>query len=250
MKLSREGWLEAMALGADEVPVGVVSEGTWWEERAYEARLAHLDDVRELAFPGVFWGRWRGVPVAFCCAYGAPRAVEPVHAFGSVGTRVAVQIGSCGGLQPGLRTGDVVLPERAAIGEGASAYYGAKDASYASPRLLDAAERALTARGLTTHRGPHLTTSSLFMQSAATIDAWRAAGHLGVDMETSAVYSATASFGMEAVALLFVWDELLRGRTWLEPFPEAERARQERANREIFEVALELIADAAGEETA
>lgn len=241
MNLTRDQWLQAMDLPAEEVPAVVVLEGTWWEDRAYEARLAHLDDVRELAFPGMYWGRHRGRPVAFCCAYGAPRAVEPVHAFGAVGTRVVVQIGSCGGLQPEVVTGDVVVPERAVIGEGASRYYGGLGLSLATPHLVDEVCTRLERRGLTAHRGLHLTTSSLFQQDAGVIEGWRKAGYLGVDMETSAVFSAAAHLGMEAVSMVFAWDELLRGRTWLDPFPAEEKERQDAANEATFQVALELL---------
>ena len=241
MNLTRNQWLEAMGLAAEEVPAVVVLEGTWWEDRAYEARLAHLDDVRELAFPGMYWGTHGDRAVAFCCAYGAPRAVEPVHAFGAVGTRVAVQIGSCGGLQPEVVTGDVVVPQRAVIAEGASRYYGGLGLSVATPRLVDEVCTRLERRGLKAHRGLHLTTSSLFQQDADIIEGWRSAGYLGVDMETSAVFSAAAYMGMEAVSMVFVWDELLRGRTWLDPFPAEEKERQDAANDATFQVALELL---------
>lgn len=241
MNRTRDQWLEAMDLAAEDVPDIVVLEGTWWEERAYRTRLAALDDVRELAFPGMYWGRHAGRPVAFCCAYGAPRAVEPVHAFGAVGTRVAIQIGSCGALQPEIATGDVVVPERAVIGEGASRSYGGVGLSVASPRLVGAACERLEARGLKAHRGLHLTTSSLFQQDESIILGWQRAGYLGVDMETSAVFSAAARLGMEAVSMVFAWDELLRGRTWLDPFPEAEKVRQATANEATWQVALELL---------
>lgn len=240
MNLTREQWLEAMDLPAGDVPELLILEGTWWEDQAYEARLAQLDDVRMLAFPGMAWGRHRGRPVVYCCAYGAPRAVEPVHAMGAVGTRRVVQIGSCGGLQEGVATGDVVLPERAVIGEGASQYYGGAGMAVASPELLDPAARRLQDRGLTVHRGLHLTTSSLFMQPPDAIARWRETGYLGVDMETSAVFSAARRMGMRAVSMVFVWDELLRGRTWLDPFPDDEAKRQRDANAAIFDVALDL----------
>lgn len=244
MNLTRAGWLEAMGLQKEEVPELVILEGTWWHKVRYPARLAYLDEVRELAFPDMYWGRYMGEPVVFCCAYGAPRAVEPVHAFGSVGTRTVVQIGSCGGLQPRLKTGDILLPERAIIGEGASQYYGGHGASEATPALVEVASRRFAERGFTVHRGLHLTTSALFMQPPERIQAWRDAGYLGVDMETSAVFSAAAHFNMRAAALLFVWDELLQGRTWLDPFSMEEAERQQRANSALFEVALAYLEEA------
>jgi uridine phosphorylase len=240
VNLTRDGWLEAVGLAADEVPRRVVLEGTWWSRERTPQRLAHLTDVRELAFPDIYWGRHEGAPVAFCAAYGAPRAVEIVHVFGSLGSESVVQIGSCGALQPGMRSGDVMLPEVATIGEGASQYYGGVGSSTATPALVAAAERACVARGLRVHRGDHVTTSALFAQPPALVEAWRAAGHCAVDMETSAVFSAAAHFGMERASLLFVWDELLNDRTWLDPFSDEERERQRIANEAIYDVALSL----------
>ncbi len=240
MNLDRDGWLQAVGLDAGEVPAAIVLEGTWWHRERYPLRLAYLDEVRELDFPDMYWGRYRGTPVMFCCAYGAARAVEPVHAFGMMGTRVAIQIGSCGGIQPGPTTGDIMLPERVTIGEGASQYYGGKGQVSADPALIDEAERIFREREFTVHRGAHLTTSALFAQPPERVAGWRQRGHLAVDMETSAVFASAAHFGMRAVSLLFVWDELSLGRTFLDQYNPDELARQERANRVIFEVALEL----------
>ncbi len=241
MNLSRDGWLEAVGLRDAEIPRLLILEGTWWERERYPMRLAYLEEVRELAFPGMFWGCYRGEPVVFCCAYGAPRAVEPVHVFGSLHTPAVIQIGSCGGLQPGVVTGDIVLPERAAIGEGASQYYGGSELSRATPELVAFAQEAFGQRGFTAHRGLHLTTSALFVQPPERVAAWRESGYLAVDMETSAVFSAAAHFGMQAASFVFVWDELLKGRTFLDRYTPEETALQERANREIFEVALSCL---------
>lgn len=241
MQLTHEAWLEALGLTEEDTPKLIILEGTWWHKERYPMRLAHLDNVRELKFPDMYWGRYRGENVVFCCAYGAPRAVEPVHVFGSIGATTVVQVGSCGGLQPDVHTGDIILAERAIIGEGASQYYGGTSSSAATPELVAFAERLFRARGFTVHRGSHFTTSALFAQPPARIEGWCEAGYLGVDMETSAVFSAAAHFGMQAVSMLFVWDELLKGRTWLDEFEDEETLRQSQANAAIFEIALECL---------
>lgn len=238
--MTRAEWLDALGLGAAEIPRLVVLEGSWWRRERNAQRLAVLDDVRELAFPEFHFGRYRGAPVLYSCAYGAPRAVEPVHVFGELGTPTVVQIGSCGALQRGINTGDIVLPEQATIGEGSSQYYGGQGRSSATPALVNAAEAAFTRQGFRVHRGSHITTSALFAQGPERVQAWHQAGHLAVDMETSAVFSAARWFGMQAISMLFAWDDLLRHRSWLDPFPAEERAAQDRANIALMEVALEV----------
>ena len=241
MQMTRQQWLQAVGLAPPEVPRLLVLEGSWWRRERNTMRLAYLDNVRELNFPDLYWGQYRGVPLVFCCAYGAPRAVEPVHIFGSVGTPVVVQIGSCGGLQPQIQTGDIVLPERAVVGEGASRYYSGCPAPSATLALVGRLQRWLSAKGFTVHRGTQFSSSSLFAQPPQRVRGWREAGYLGVDMETSAVLTVAKHFGMEAASLLFVWDELLKGRTFLDTFSPEEQERQRRANRVIFEAALELV---------
>lgn len=230
-------WLALLGLSPDEVPRLLILEGTWWRARALERRLAVLTDVRETGMPDLWWGRRDGVPVAYCPAYGASRAVEPVHVLATCGTPVAVQIGSCGGLQPQVRTGDVVVSTQATIGEGASQYYGGSGAAAADRGLVQEVTGLLA--GLPVHVGPTVTTSALLAQPPELVAAWAAAGHLAVDMETSAVFSAAAALGVRAVSMLFVWDEL-PGRSWTDAFSVEETRAHERAAAAVYRAALAL----------
>ena len=133
MEISAVEWLAALKLPAADIPDVVIVEGTWWRAERTAWRLSYLEDVRELAFPDIFWGRWQGRTVVYCCAYGAPRTVEIIHLFGLLGARLAVQIGTCGGLQPHLRTGDIILPTTALCREGVAQFYGAPDSADAAP---------------------------------------------------------------------------------------------------------------------
>ena len=226
-------------LHEDEVPRLLVLEGTWWRQRALDSRLPLLEGVRELGMPDLWHGWYGGLPVAFCTAYGASRAVEPVHVLGTCGTPVVVQIGSCGGLQPNVHTGDIVLSERATIGEGASQYYGGTLVAQANLGRVTRAASLFAARELHTHRGSTITTSALLAQPPELVRSWAAAGHLAVDLATSAVFSAATAFKMRAASLLGGWGEL-PSRSWTEPFTPAEQEAQARASSAVFEVALGL----------
>lgn len=48
---------------------------------------------------------------------------------------------------------------------------------------------------------------------------------------------------MAAVSLLFVWDELLAGRSFFDAFTAEEQEAQRRANAALFDVALGLVPD-------
>lgn len=233
MVVERTQWLTLLGLSEAEVPQLLVTEGTWWRSRALDLRLPLLTDVRETGMPDLWWGRHDGEPVAYCTAYGAARAVEPLHVLAICGTPRVIQIGSCGGI--GVPTGAIVISAAATIGEGASQYYGGVGVSRPTPELVDRAAALLPEAAV----GSTVSTDALLAQPEGLVARWAAEGHLGVDMETSAVFSAAAHFGIEALSLLFVWDEL-PGRPWTDVFTASEQAAQERANARTFEVALSL----------
>ena len=237
--MDRDGWMDLLDLDEDEVPRLLVLEGTWWRQKALDTRLPLLQEVRELGMPDLWHGWYGDIPVAYCPAYGASRAVEPVHVLGIIGTTNVVQIGSCGSLQPDIVTGDIVLSERALIGEGASQYYGGKGMAEANAGRVARAAAMFAARDTYVHRGSTVTMSALLQQPRSLLRTWAATGHLAVDMETSAVFSAARAFRMRAASLLFVWDKV-PGRGWTDSFTAEEERAQARAGAAVFEVALEL----------
>lgn len=238
--MDRDGWMDLLGLAEHELPRLLVLEATWWRADALALRLPSLSDVRELGVPDLWHGWHDDVPVVYCPAYGSARAVEPVHMLGTIGsTPSVVQIGSCGGLQRSLRPGDIVLPERVTIGEGTSQYYGAKGTVSANLGKVTRASSLLAARGVYAHRGPTVTTGALLAQPESLVRSWEKNGHLAVDLESSAVFSAALAFGMRAAALLYVWD-LLPRRSMNEPFTEAEEQAHEDASQAVWDVALAL----------
>ncbi len=241
MDMTPAEWQQALEIDDGDIPVAIISEGSWWREQRTTWRLGMLDDVRELIFPDMFLGRWRGRPVVYCCAYGAPRAVEVAHLFGSLGAQLAIQIGTCGGLQGGLRPGDIVVPDSAACQEGIAHVYGADKWIDADSAWSNTAGKLLEDRGHRVHRGTHLTWYSIFAQNGPMVEGWRDAGYLSVDMETATTLAVADYFGMSAVSMLVVWDELLLGRSFLDPLETTDQARLDAANAAVYEVALDLI---------
>ncbi|MBF6593425.1 MAG: hypothetical protein IVW51_03120 [Thermaceae bacterium] len=244
MKLDAAMLMRGLGLAKSEVPVAVILEGSWWQQQRNKLRLSHLQNARELRFPEMHLGYFQDKPVLYSCAYGAPRAVEPVQIFGSLGASLAIQIGSCGAIQPSVHTGDIVLPTEVKIGEGASQYYAEDTWARPSTVWVGKADQKLKARGFATHRGRFITTSALFAQPPERITGWEREGYLGIDMETSAVFTVAKVMGMAAVGIVFAWDELCLGRTFLDEFAPEEKDKQERANLAVFEVALELALEA------
>lgn len=234
-------WRDALQMPKGQQPDALILEGTWWRSDATKARLAHLDDVRELPFPDMFVGTWHGLSIGYCCAYGAARAVEPAHVFAQMGTPLLIQIGTCGTLDVDVFTGTVVLPECCAARDGVSQFYGAGDTVHTAPGLVDLAETALSAHGVVTARTKHLTWPSLFAQSDEMCTNWTAEGLVSIDMETSAVIAVGNRYGAETLSMLSVWDALPHGRTFMDPLEPVDAARLSRSNQIVFDVALQVV---------
>jgi uridine phosphorylase len=241
LEITAAEWLAALKLPPADIPDAVIVEGSWWRQQRTDWRLGYLTDVRELDFPDIFWGRWQGKKVVYCCAYGAPRTVEIIHLFGLLGAKLTVQIGTCGGLQSHLQTGDIILPTAAIGRDGVTHLYAPGEIGYADPTWQQQAERLLAARNQRTYTGTHLTWSTLFFQSGPMVESWQRAGYLAVDMETATTLAVSRHFALPALSLLVVWDDLTRGRSFLDPLSASELAALNRANTAVYEVALALM---------
>jgi uridine phosphorylase len=234
-------WRGVLDLGPDEWPVAVIVEGTWWRERNTRRRLARLEAVRELGVPDVFLGQHRKRWLLYACPYGAPRTAEVVHMGALVGARLAIQIGSCGVVGADVQPGDVVVPTHALGLDGVSRHYGGERPPAATDVWARLALEGLRDRGRSVHRGDLVSWPTLFYQPTATARQWADDGYLGVDMETAATLSVAYRFGIDAVAMLVAWDEVLSGRSFLDPLPEPQSIAFEAADEATFAVALELV---------
>lgn len=240
MDLSADVWTAALGMSPEQRPDVLVLEGTWWREAATQNRLSRLSDVAETAFPDIFIGNWKGARLAYCCAYGGARAVEPAHVFAQMGTPLIIQIGTCGALDRRLRAGMVMVPDVVVPRDGMSHLYGANGDLLLDPYWAGRAREVLDDLGFATRGGKHLTWPSLFAQTDAMAVAWMAEGLQSVDMETSAVAAVAKHFGVAAIALLSVWDALPDGKTFLDPLNEADKKALSDSNDAVFETALRL----------
>ncbi|MBL4766583.1 MAG: hypothetical protein JKY94_02540 [Rhodobacteraceae bacterium] len=245
MDSSETLWRDALGIDAASVPDVLILEGTWWRGQATKRRLAQLSDVRELDFPEMYIGTWKNARVAYCCAYGAARAVEPAHIFAQLGTPLLIQIGTCGTLDVKTGTGVVVLPQVCAARDGISQIYGAGAEVETDPIWVNRAEFMLGNLDIETQRAKHLTWPSLFAQSDQMCADWADEGLLSIDMETSVVVAVAHHFGVSAVSMLSDWDALPHGRTFLDPLNEAETQALNQSNEAVFAAALSLSEEVA-----
>jgi len=252
--LGRDDWLNVLGLGADEAPAALIMRATRMLKTRLAQHRALLADAYELPsansiFEDILLGWHNGLRVAMACVYGAPMASEVAHAFCVIGVSRVILTGCCGALVPGIAAGDLVVPEAAFPGDGASRYYGAAGRALvrAEPELHQSAVRVLGRDGWPVHTGSIYTTCALCAESAADVAAWASQGHIAVDMETATTYAVARHFGIPAVATLFAFDCLAAGES-IVLTDGGKSARRARGESLMMEAALELaVASREGE---
>lgn len=238
--VTREEWLAGLGISAGEVPDVVILEGSWWRAERQEMRLKLLTEVRELGFPDIFFGKYGDKKVVFCMAYGAPRAVEISQMFASLGCKLVIQIGTCGGLQSHLAPGDIIVPDVIRCKDGVAEHYVDGATISADAHWVARAKAALKAHNRKVHVGPHVTFSSLFAESVEMYEDWHRDGLLSVEMEAATTLAAAAKYGVPGVAMVVVWDELTAGRRFMDPMAPKDLAELDISNKAVFDAALTL----------
>lgn len=152
-------------------------------------------------------------------AVGAPQAVMILEKLIVLGVRKVLFFGWTGGLQPHLAPGDLILPDQAISEEGTSRHYAAKRNPRPSPNLFHEIEQLLKEEDWSYVKGPVWTTDALYRETVDKVQRFQTRGVLGVDMETSALFTVGAFRGIEVTALLIVSDDL-SGMTWRHGFRE------------------------------
>ncbi len=152
-------------------------------------------------------------------AVGAPQAVMILEKLIALGARRVIFLGWTGGLNPALSPGDLILPDEAISEEGTSRHYSNELRSKPSSSLFRDIKAALNEKGLSFKQGPVWSTDAPYRETIDKVKAFQSRGVLGVDMETSAIFTVSTFRGIEAAALLIVSDDLSK-MTWRHGFRE------------------------------
>jgi uridine phosphorylase len=145
--------------------------------------------------------------------FGAPAVAMAVDVFAKAGFNAVVGIGFCGGLQPDVKCGELVLPCSAVRDEGASHNYGPADhAAECSPKAAEVVNACAAELGIDLRLGPVWTTDGILRETRDKVGRHHSLGCLGVDMETAALYTVASAMGMDAVAILVASDNVYECR--------------------------------------
>lgn len=151
------------------------------------------------------------------------------------GVRNLIRVGTCGALQPQLELRDVILAMTASTNSQVNRLrFGGRDfAPSASFRLLKRAYDSAEAKGIPVHVGGIYTSDTFYDDDPEAWKLWAAYGVLAVEMETTALYTLAAKFGVEALTILTVSDSLVTRN-------EDPSDVREKSYTQMMEIALEL----------
>ncbi len=162
-----------------------------------------------------FTGLYRGGRVSVQgTGMGMPSHAIYVHELiNDFGVKHLIRIGSCGGMQPGIKVRDVLLAQAASTDSNMNRvrFNGMDFAPTASFRLLDIARRVAESEGITVKIGNILSSDTFYGEDPQAWKLWARYGVLAVEMESAALYTLAARFGVEALTILTVSDDLVTG---------------------------------------
>lgn len=152
------------------------------------------------------------VGIASGFGVGAPVVAVLVEEMVAFGVRSFVSVGVAGGLQPGLRPGDLVVADRAIRDEGTSHHYlpGGKYA-LASAALTQSLCERLSDAGHEYQLGTSWSIDAPYRETRAEALGHQEEGVLTVEMESAALFAVAAHLGVEAAAAFAIGDSLAGG---------------------------------------
>ncbi|OWR30102.1 purine-nucleoside phosphorylase [Saccharibacillus sp. O23] len=199
----------------------------------------YLEDVVQynqvrgmLGFTGTYKGKRISVQGS---GMGIPSfAIYANELISEYGVKNLIRVGTCGGMQESVRVRDVILAQAACTDSSMNrnTFPGFDFAPIASFGLLKEAYERAVEKGLNVHVGNILSSDIFYRDDKTVTTKLMEYGVLGVEMETTALYSLAAKFGVNALTILTVSDHLLTGE-------ETTAAERQSTFNDMMEVALE-----------
>lgn len=150
------------------------------------------------------------------------------------GVKNLIRVGTCGAMQEHVHVRDVVLAQ-ASCTDSSMNRHVFKDYDFspiASFSLLKSAYEKGTENGLKLHVGNIFSSDMFYRDDKSVVQKMMDYGVLAVEMETTAIYSLAAKFGVNALTILTVSDHLITGE-------ETTAAERQTTFNDMMEVALE-----------
>ena len=152
------------------------------------------------------------------------------------GVKRLIRIGTCGSIQPGIRLKDVILAMSASTDSNVNdiRFHGLDYAPTADFELLMKAAEVAKRKGIKVRAGNILSSDSFYTEDPLAWKLWQKFGTLAIEMESAELFTLAAKYRRQALAILTVSDDILRGK-------QATAAERQNAFMTMVEIALETI---------
>ncbi len=178
----------------------------------------YLEDVRRVNDVRNMWGytgRYRSKPCSVMASgMGIPSASIYCHELCSeYGVKRIIRVGSCGSVQPSVKLRDIVIAMGASTDSGVNRmrFRGYDFAAIASFGLVRDAVRLAEKSKLSFHVGNVFSADLFYTPEPEMFEVMRKYRIVGVEMEAAGIYGVAAEFGVEALAICTVSDDITGG---------------------------------------
>ncbi len=154
------------------------------------------------------------------------------------GVETLMRVGTCGAFQADLEVGDIVLAMSASTDTNINQLrFGGRDyAPTASFELLLKAYEAAKKMGASPTVGGILSSDTFYNDDPNWWKIWADYGTLVVEMEAAGLYTLAAKYKVDALAILTVSDNIIKGE-------EASPEQREKGFSQMAKIALEIAPD-------
>ena len=176
-----------------------------------------MQDVRQvngergmLGYTGTFNGR----PVSVqSSGMGCPSAGIVIEELIQLGVKKILRVGTCGGLQPGMSMGELIVAISAVPADSTATHLigGEPHAPTADFELVHAAVHQAKHDGTKIRVGPCVSSSTFYDPDTGRAQRWSDRGVLAVEMEAAILFTIAALRRIQAACLLTVSDIIVEG---------------------------------------
>jgi len=186
-----------------------------------------------------YTGMYKGAPVSVqASGMGCPTAAIVIEELTQLGVKKILRIGTCGGLQPDLKIGDLIVAMSAAPADSTALHYVGNEAHAPTSdfALLHAAVHHARELGKAVRVGPIVSSDIFYNPDSGQYQRWSDRGVLAVEMEAAVLFTLGALRKVQAGCLLLVSDIVVEGE-----FVRISDEDMKRAVDEMTELALHTV---------
>lgn len=184
-------------------------------------------------------GTFEGKPVSVqSSGMGCPSAAIVIEELVQLGVKKMMRVGTCGGLQPGMTMGELIIALSATPADSSALHYvgGEPHAPTADFGLIHEAVHQAKHLGKPVKVGPIVTSDIFYHPDTGLAQRWSDRGILAVEMEAAVLFTLAALRKFQAGCMLLVSDIVVDGE-----FVRITDEEMRKAVDEMTELALHTV---------